>query len=179
MGRRQTIHIPGVQHNAPIPYGARVGNVIYSSAIQGINADTGELPEDVYEQARQCFRNMHTFLEIAGATPDDIVRLTCFLADLGDRQALNEPWLALFPDENDRPPLPRGDGPPPPPHVQVRAPSGGDEDPDRGSRRRRVTQPVVPARPGMAPGVGAPLVGALRGTRSSRPTSRRPARPAA
>ena len=103
MGRRQTIHIPGVQHNAPIPYGARVGNVVYSSAIQGINADTGELPEDVYEQARQCFRNMHTFLQHAGATPDDIVRLTCFLADLGDRQALNEPWLELFPDENDRP----------------------------------------------------------------------------
>ncbi len=91
MGRRQTIHIPGVQHNAPIPFGARVGNVIYSSAIQGINADTGQLSEDVYEQARQCFRNMHTFLEHAGATPDDIVRLTCFLADLSDRQALNEP----------------------------------------------------------------------------------------
>ena len=103
MGRRQTIHIPGVQHNAPIPFGARVGNVVYSSAIQGINADTGELAEDVYEQARQCFRNMHTFLQHAGATPDDIVRLTCFLADLGDRQALNGPWLALFPDENDRP----------------------------------------------------------------------------
>ena len=97
MGRRQTIHIPGVQHNAPIPYGARVGNVVYSSAIQGINADTGELPEDVYEQARQCFRNMHTFLQHAGATPDDIVRLTCFLADLGDRQALNEPGSSSSP----------------------------------------------------------------------------------
>ena len=68
MGRRQTIHIPGVQHNAPIPFGARVGNVVYSSAIQGINADTGELAEDVYEQARQCFRNMLTFLQHAGAT---------------------------------------------------------------------------------------------------------------
>ena len=103
MGRRQTIHIPGVRHSAPIPYGARVGNVVYSSAIQGINADSGELSADVYEQARQCFRNMRTFLEHAGATTDDIVRLTCFLADLDDRPALNEPWLELFPDENDRP----------------------------------------------------------------------------
>ena len=34
MGRRQTIHIPGVAHNAPIPFGARVGNVVYSSGIQ-------------------------------------------------------------------------------------------------------------------------------------------------
>lgn len=103
MGRRRTIHIPGVRHNAPIPYGARVGNVVYSSAIQGINADTGELPDDAAEQARQCFRNLRTFLECAGASPDDVVRMTCFLADLADRPALNEPWLEMYPDENDRP----------------------------------------------------------------------------
>ena len=77
--------------------------MVYSSGIQGINADTGDLVDDVGEQARQCFRNLRTFLAHAGATPDDIVRLTCFLADLSDRQALNEPWLEMFPDENDRP----------------------------------------------------------------------------
>ena len=85
MGRRQTIHIPGVAHNAPIPFGARVGNIVYSSGIQGINADNGELSEDVAEQARQCFRNLRTFLEHAGATTDDVVRLTCYLQDFGDR----------------------------------------------------------------------------------------------
>lgn len=103
MGRRQTIHIPGVAHNAPIPFGARVGNVVYSSGIQGINADNGELSEDVNEQARQCFRNLLTFLEHAGATTDDIVRITCYLQDLADRPSLNGPWLEMFPDEDDRP----------------------------------------------------------------------------
>ncbi len=103
MGRRQTIQIPGVHHAAPIPFGARVGNVIYSSGIQGINAETEELSDDVYEQARHCFKNMSTFLAAAGATSDDIVRLTCLLKDLGDREAINEPWLEMFPDENDRP----------------------------------------------------------------------------
>ena len=103
MGRRQTIHIPGVAHSAPIPFGARVGNIVYSSGIQGINADTGDLSEDVAEQARQCFRNLRTFLEHAGATPDDVVRLTCYLQDLGDRAAINAPWLEMFPDEDDRP----------------------------------------------------------------------------
>ncbi len=103
MGRRQTIHIPGVAHNAPIPFGARVDNVVYSSGIQGINADNGELSEDVYEQARQCFRNLRTFLEHAGATTDDVVRITCYLQDLADRPALNGPWLEMFPDEDDRP----------------------------------------------------------------------------
>jgi len=103
MGRRKTFQIPGVHHAAPIPFGARVGNVIYSSAIQGIDADTGKLPDDVAEQARHCFKNLRSFLEVAGATPDDIVRMTCLLKDLGDREALNAQWLEMFPDENDRP----------------------------------------------------------------------------
>ena len=103
MGRRQTIHIPGVAHNAPIPFGARVGNIVYSSGIQGINADNGELSEDVYEQARQCFRNLRTFLEHARASTDDVVRITCYLQDLADRPSINGPWLEMFPDEDDRP----------------------------------------------------------------------------
>lgn len=103
MGRRQTIQIPGVHHAAPIPFGARVGNVVYSSGIQGINADTGKLADDVAEQAIHCFKNLRTFLDAAGAAPDDIVRMTCYLKDLGDREALNAPWLEMFPDENDRP----------------------------------------------------------------------------
>jgi 2-iminobutanoate/2-iminopropanoate deaminase len=103
MGRRQTFEIPGVHHAAPIPYGARVGNVIYSSAIQGINADTGEISEDIADQAKHCFKTLATFLKVAGATPDDIVRMTCFLKDLGDREVLNNEWNSLFPDEHDRP----------------------------------------------------------------------------
>jgi 2-iminobutanoate/2-iminopropanoate deaminase len=103
MARRQSFQIPGVHHAAPIPYGARVGNVIYSSAIQGINADTGELSENVDEQAKHCFNNLRTFLEVTGASSDDIVRMTCFLKDLGDREVLNREWEAMFPDENNRP----------------------------------------------------------------------------
>jgi 2-iminobutanoate/2-iminopropanoate deaminase len=103
MSRRQSFQIPGVHHAAPIPYGARVGNVVYSSAIQGIDAATGELSEDVAEQAKHCFENLRTFLRVAGATTGDIVRMTCFLKDLNDREVLNKEWLAMFPDENDRP----------------------------------------------------------------------------
>ena len=103
MSRRQTIHIPGVSHSAPIPFGARVGGVVYSSGIRGDNAETGELSDDVEEQARQCFQNMRTFLEYAGATPDDVVRLTCYLEDLNDRGAINGPWLEMWPDDDDRP----------------------------------------------------------------------------
>lgn len=103
MGKRTSYQIPGVKHAAPIPFGARVGNTLYSSAIQGIDAATGKLSEDVYEQAEHCFKNLRTLLEVAGSSPGDIVRMTCLLADLGDREAINRPWLEMFPDENDRP----------------------------------------------------------------------------
>ena len=103
MGRRKSFQIPGVHHAAPIPYGARVGNTVYSSAIQGIDAATGKLSEDVVEQAKHCFNNLRTFLGVAGATADDIVRMTCFLKDLNDREVLNNEWVAMFPDEHDRP----------------------------------------------------------------------------
>jgi 2-iminobutanoate/2-iminopropanoate deaminase len=103
MGRRTTYHIQGVHHAAPIPYGARVGNTIYSSAIQGINAQTGELSDDLAEQTKHCFQNLRSLLAVAGASTGDIVRMTCLLKDLNDREALNSEWLAMFPDENDRP----------------------------------------------------------------------------
>jgi 2-iminobutanoate/2-iminopropanoate deaminase len=103
VGRRQSFEIPGVHHAAPIPYGARVGNVLYSSAIQGIDAETGKLSEEVAEQAKHCFKNLRTFLQVAGATTDDIVRMTCFLKELNDREVLNKEWEAMFPDEHDRP----------------------------------------------------------------------------
>ena len=103
MSRRQTIHIPGVSNSAPIPFGARVGSVEYSSGIRGDNAETGELSGDDEAQARQCFRNMRTFLKYAGATPDDVVRLTCYLKNLNVRSAINEPWLEMWPNEDDRP----------------------------------------------------------------------------
>ncbi len=103
MGKRVSYYIPGLRHAQPIPFAARVGNVLYSSPIQGIDAETGQRSEDVHEQAAQCFRNLRMLLSVAGATPDDIVRMTCFRADLADREALNKPWLEMFPDENDRP----------------------------------------------------------------------------
>ena len=39
----QSINIPNVEHTAPIPMGARVGNMVFSSGIMGANPQTGEI----------------------------------------------------------------------------------------------------------------------------------------
>ena len=46
----RSIHVDGVQHGAPIPMGARVGNMIFSSGIIGADPSTGKIPEDLDSQ---------------------------------------------------------------------------------------------------------------------------------
>jgi len=83
--------------------GAKVGNVVYSSGISGRDGATGELPADPDKQAEVLFDNIRKFMELAGGSPDDIVRMTVYLKEEEYRDAINKPWLEMFPDEHDRP----------------------------------------------------------------------------
>ena len=104
MARRRTISIPGVPgHLNPIPQGARIDKTVYSSAINGVDADSGDLPGDAEAQVHNTFRNVKLFVEAAGGDIDDIVRVTVYLRDLENRQFVNDAWLAMFPNESNRP----------------------------------------------------------------------------
>ena len=104
MSRRQTYHLDPVKHSAPIPMGAKVGNIIFSSAIGGADPATGIVPQgDIETQCENAFTNLRNFLAKAGATTDDIVRINVFMKSEANRQKINKPWLEMFPDENDRP----------------------------------------------------------------------------
>jgi 2-iminobutanoate/2-iminopropanoate deaminase len=104
MGRRQTIEIPGVSHGkTPIPMAARVGNVVYSSAIPGQDPATGELPAGENEQVAQVFANAAAVLDAAGVTRDDVVYMSVLLARAELRPEVNKHWLDWFPDADDRP----------------------------------------------------------------------------
>ena len=101
--RRRTIEIDGVRHNAPIPMGARIDNIVWSSAIQGMDPATGVVPDDGIEQVRFAFANLDRFLTAAGVTYDDVVRVTVHLAEPSLRDEVNRYWLEIYPDEHDRP----------------------------------------------------------------------------
>ena len=103
MPRRQTFEIKPVAHNAPIPMAARVGNIVMTSGISGADPETGAMPEALEVQAKNCFRNLENVLAKAGATKDDVVRITVFIKSNSNRQLVNPPWLEMFPDENNRP----------------------------------------------------------------------------
>jgi 2-iminobutanoate/2-iminopropanoate deaminase len=103
MAKRKSIHIKGMEHGAPIPNGAVIGNIVFSSAISGKDAKTGVLSSQPDEQAEAKFRNLRLFLEEAGATPDSIGYMTVFLKEEKYRDAVNKAWIKMFPDEHDRP----------------------------------------------------------------------------
>ena len=47
-------------------------------------------------QTEQSFRNIHAILEAAGLSIDDVVKTTCFLADMGDFAAMNAVYERQF-----------------------------------------------------------------------------------
>ncbi|KIO48143.1 RidA family protein [Nitrosospira sp. NpAV] len=52
----------------------------------------------VKEQARQCLKNIKAILESIDVPFDDIVRITVFLKNLSDIEAVNEVYKTFFPD---------------------------------------------------------------------------------
>ena len=103
MAKRRSIHVNGMEHGAPIPNGVVIGNMIFSSALSGKDARTGELSADPDEQAEAMFRNLRLFMESAGGTTDNIGYMKVYLKEEKFRDAVNKAWLKMFPDEHDRP----------------------------------------------------------------------------
>lgn len=100
---KRSVHVPGMEHGAPIPNGAVVGNMIFSSAISGKDAKIGMLSPDADQQAEAMFRNLRQFMESVGGTPDNIGYMKVYLKEEKYREAVNRAWLKMFPDEHDRP----------------------------------------------------------------------------
>ena len=101
--KREAIEIPGVSHGAPIPMGAKIGSIIYSSAIMGKSAENNELPLEAVEQMACLFENIEAFMVAAGGTTENIIRMSVYLKDNKYRNLFNKEWLRMFPDEHNRP----------------------------------------------------------------------------
>ena len=102
--RPRSIEIPNVTHGSvPIPSGARVGNMIFSSGIMGKDPATDALPADGPAQVRFAFENMRELLRLAGATLESVGHVKVYLKDNALRETVNEQWIRCFPDAHDRP----------------------------------------------------------------------------
>jgi 2-iminobutanoate/2-iminopropanoate deaminase len=103
MPRREVLEVPGVRHTAPIPMAVAVGNMVFTSAIMGKDPATGALPADPEAQAAWVFAHLRTILRAAGCHPGDVGHVAVLVADEAYRRQVDREWLAMFPDERDRP----------------------------------------------------------------------------
>ena len=101
---RQSIECDSFEHANPIPCATRIGPLIESSIIPPFNAGVRETPDSLEAQIDNLFLHMGNMLVAAGATWEDMAKITFFVADPGEsRAALNGPWEKHFPDPNSRP----------------------------------------------------------------------------
>jgi 2-iminobutanoate/2-iminopropanoate deaminase len=74
------------------------GGLVFSSGQLPLNPETGELTGgDIKEQAEQVIKNLKAVLEAAGSSLDNVVKTTCFLADMQDFAPFNEVYAKYFP----------------------------------------------------------------------------------
>lgn len=81
------------------PYSQAViaGDFLYASGQIPINPATGNVEaEGITAQAQQSMVNVGEILKAAGATYDNVVKTTCFLAEIADFAAFNEVYAKYF-----------------------------------------------------------------------------------
>ena len=67
----------------------RAGDLLFVSGCVPVDGSGALVPGDVVAQARQVFANVGAVLEAAGAGFADVVKVTVFLVDIDDREAVN------------------------------------------------------------------------------------------
>ncbi len=104
MTARRSIEVEGFNHGPqPIPAASRVGPLVMTGGMYGLDLETGTLPDDAAEQARLMFANLEKVLEAAGASFEAVVKMTIYVKVAEARAAVNTQWLKAFPDPASRP----------------------------------------------------------------------------
>ena len=80
----------------PYSQAVKAGNFIYVSGQLPIDAKTGEMPADIKSQTKQSLENVASILAEAGATLDNVVKSTVYLADMNLFSDMNEVYGEYF-----------------------------------------------------------------------------------
>jgi enamine deaminase RidA (YjgF/YER057c/UK114 family) len=99
---RRSIYIDEFVHRNPIPNAARIGNMVVSGLIRGVDPATGKLPATVEQQCAFMFEHLRRTVQAGGASLDDVIKLTVWMKPL-QRKPVNDEWLKMFPDPATRP----------------------------------------------------------------------------
>jgi 2-iminobutanoate/2-iminopropanoate deaminase len=81
----------------PYSQAIRAGQFLFVSGQVPIDPSTGEMVAGgIAEQTRRAFQNVGEILKAGGASFQQVVRTTVYLADLNDFAAMNEVYASFF-----------------------------------------------------------------------------------
>ena len=81
----------------PYSQGIILNGIAFFSGQIPLSPETGEVVgTTIEEQTEQVMQNVKALLESQGASFTDVVKTTCFLADMGDFAAFNEIYAKYF-----------------------------------------------------------------------------------
>ena len=81
----------------PYSQGIILNGIAFFSGQIPLSPETGEVVgTTIEEQTEQVMQNVKALLESQGASFTDVVKTTCFLADMGDFAAFNEVYAKYF-----------------------------------------------------------------------------------
>ena len=81
----------------PYSQAIEVNGFLFASGQVPINPEVGDVvAEGIVDQTEQVMKNIGASLEVNGLTYTDVVKTTCFLADMGDFATFNEVYAKYF-----------------------------------------------------------------------------------
>lgn len=94
---KESIHSPAAPAAiGPYSQAVKSGNLIFVSGQLPIDAATGEMPSDIKAQTRQSIKNIESILAEEGATLDNVLKSTVYLADMELFAPMNEVYAEHF-----------------------------------------------------------------------------------
>lgn len=80
----------------PYSQAVRAGDLLFTAGQIPLLPDGTLLDGDVREQTRQVLTNLRAVLEAGGSSLGQVVKCTCFLADMNHFSAMNEVYAEFF-----------------------------------------------------------------------------------
>lgn len=80
----------------PYSQGMDIGNLVFTSGQIPVNPADGTIPEGIEAQAHRSCQNVGAILQAAGSSFDQVIKTTCFLADMADFAQFNAVYETYF-----------------------------------------------------------------------------------
>jgi 2-iminobutanoate/2-iminopropanoate deaminase len=97
---KEVLKVPGTLAGLPFSQVVKVGNILYLSGQIGNHRGTREMVSGgIRPETEQAIQNIRSVLEASGSSLDRVFKCTVFLLDIGDFDAMNEAYGAMFPKD--------------------------------------------------------------------------------